>query len=185
MTCGHTDPAVLKFLYEEHTVAQMLPFIARRESTGFIINRIWAAIKREVLMVLAEGVSEPAEIDKIWIELFKSKYAPCSMMDTVGLDTVMFIEQHYVDERHLDGKLSLEYIKNEFVVKGKLGAKSGKGGLYPPGYSIATVNKHSHHDQQATLTLYFLDLGDLDGFEAGKVYVGSGNGTYRFQSASS
>lgn len=27
----------------------LLPFIARRESTGFTFNRVWAAIKREAL----------------------------------------------------------------------------------------------------------------------------------------
>ncbi len=59
MSDGHTDPAVLALLMEELPKHGVFPFEARKESTGFIFNRIWAAIKRESLAVVAEGVSTP------------------------------------------------------------------------------------------------------------------------------
>lgn len=37
----------------------------RRDS--FIINRLWAAMKRETLMILAEGVTDPKEIDELFV----------------------------------------------------------------------------------------------------------------------
>jgi hypothetical protein len=37
----------------------LLPFHVLKESVGFIFNRIWTAIKRESLAVVAEGVSTP------------------------------------------------------------------------------------------------------------------------------
>ncbi|KFZ23687.1 hypothetical protein V502_01834, partial [Pseudogymnoascus sp. VKM F-4520 (FW-2644)] len=55
MTCGVTHPAIFPFLYEELTKLKMSPVVVKRESTGFLFNRIWAAIKRECLTVIADG----------------------------------------------------------------------------------------------------------------------------------
>jgi 3-hydroxyacyl-CoA dehydrogenase len=85
MTDGETDPDIIQFMYEKLADAGMLPAIARKESTGLILNRLWAAIKREVMMILAEGVSDPKEIDTLFVRMFGSNPSgPCSMMDSVG-----------------------------------------------------------------------------------------------------
>jgi 3-hydroxybutyryl-CoA dehydrogenase len=39
------------------------PYVVQRESMGFIFNRIWAAIKRETLAVVAEGVASAEVVD--------------------------------------------------------------------------------------------------------------------------
>jgi 3-hydroxyacyl-CoA dehydrogenase len=39
---------------------------------SFIFNRLWAAIKRESLEIIAQGVSDPEEIDALWVCLFVS-----------------------------------------------------------------------------------------------------------------
>ncbi|PTD07204.1 3-hydroxybutyryl-CoA dehydrogenase [Fusarium culmorum] len=102
----------------------------RKESTGFIYNRLWAAIKREVLNILAEGVSTPEEIERLWKEMWYAKeMGPVAMMDAVGLDTVSFIEQHYIAERGLPNT-PVEFLQ-KYIDEGKLGAKSDKGGLLP------------------------------------------------------
>ncbi|OJD29360.1 3-hydroxyacyl-dehydrogenase [Diplodia corticola] len=129
MTDGHTDPAIFPFLVERHREAGLKPYVARKESTGFIFNRVWAAIKREFLMIMDEGVSVPQELDEVWVEMFGPKTVPCDMMDQVGLDTVAFIEQHYIKERGLPSS-HLEYLQEHYVSKGKLGRKSSKGGFY-------------------------------------------------------
>ena len=43
----------------------LVPFWVRRESDGLIFNRIWAAIKRECLMVVEEGVAPPEDVDAV------------------------------------------------------------------------------------------------------------------------
>ncbi|KAK8069491.1 NAD(P)-binding protein [Apiospora phragmitis] len=102
MTCGDTHEAIFPWLLDMLKRLTMVPVRARKESTGFVINRIWAAIKREALMELAEGVATPEDLDAVWHEMFvKSEIPPCGGMDLVGLDTVSFIEQHYIKERGL------------------------------------------------------------------------------------
>ncbi|RMZ89270.1 hypothetical protein DV736_g3523, partial [Chaetothyriales sp. CBS 134916] len=132
MTSGYTFDGVLPFVAERMKEAALHPVIALKESTGFVFNRIWAAIKREVIAVLSEGVATPKTIDDVWVEQYSGKaIGPCLMMDGVGLDTVAHIEDHYVKDRHLPPD-NLEWLKSNYVSQGKLGAKSDKGGLYPP-----------------------------------------------------
>ncbi|KAM0722108.1 hypothetical protein Q7P37_001549 [Cladosporium fusiforme] len=116
------------FVEARHREAGLHPVTALRESSGFIFNRIWAAIKREVLAVLAERVSKPEVIDGIWKEQYNSLIGPYG----VGLDTVEHIEQHYVDERGLPPN-TLTWLQQNYIKSGKLGNKSpDKGGLYSP-----------------------------------------------------
>lgn len=136
MTDGQSDEAIFPLLVERLTAIGYHPTVARRESTGFVINRLWAAIKREALTILSEGVSVPEELDSVFAEMFgkgaMAAAGPCTMMDAVGLDTVSFIEQHYAKERGLPTKDTVGYLE-KFITEGRLGAKSSKGGLYPPG----------------------------------------------------
>ncbi|SPJ78912.1 related to 3-hydroxybutyryl-CoA dehydrogenase [Fusarium torulosum] len=149
MTDGETHEDIFPFLAEKLEEIKFHPYVARKESTGFIYNRLWAAIKREVLTILAEGVSTPEEIEKLWKEMWYAKEkGPVAMMDAVGLDTVSFIEQHYIAERGLPNT-PVDFLQ-KFIDEGKLGDKSKKGGLLPP--------KQQTKSESET-KLYFLDIG--------------------------
>ncbi len=126
MSDGETDSAVIDFLEQRLPDFGLLPFVARRESTGFIFNRIWAAIKRESLEVVAEGVSTPEEVDAIMVANMAIPEGPFRLMDRVGLDIVLDIEEHYAAENpHLpEGPRRLLH---EYVDAGRLGAKTGQG----------------------------------------------------------
>ncbi len=126
MSCGHTDPAVIDLLLQRLPAYGLISFLVQRESVGFIYNRIWAAIKREALAVVAEGVSSPKEVDRIFSSVLGVPAGPFQVMDRVELDVVLDIENHYaaiqpslpVGPRHL-----LE----EYVNRNWLGVKTGKG----------------------------------------------------------
>lgn len=126
MSDGCTDPAALNLLARELPAFGLLPFIAARESTGFIFNRIWAAIKRESLAVVAEGVSTPADVDAIMRANTGMAAGPFEMMDQVGLDVVLDIEDHYLRERPWLPTVSRDLVKSA-VDAGLLGRKSGEG----------------------------------------------------------
>lgn len=93
MTDGYTDPAIIEYLVHRSQEVGTLPYVARKESTGFIFNRLWAAVKRETLTILAEGVSTPEEIDSMWSEMFvKAGSLPCKTMD--GKSNLVAIIHH-------------------------------------------------------------------------------------------
>lgn len=165
MTDGFTDSAIFPFLSERFRESGAKPYVARKESTGFIFNRLWAAVKRETLTILSEGVSDAEEIDSLWTEMFvKGGARPCKTMDQVGLDTVAFIEGHYIAERGLSSTHTTDFLKANYLDQGKLGNKSDKGGLYPPKSKGATTNgaTNGHPTNgrtSADRTLLVLDAG--------------------------
>ncbi|KAJ5168037.1 Dehydrogenase multihelical [Penicillium canariense] len=138
MTDGFTSEEIFPFMVERCKESATLPYVARKESTGFIFNRLWAAVKRECLTILSEGVSVPEEIDAMWDIMFvQGGTRPCKMMDSVGLDTVAFIEGHYIHERGLPSEHTVDFLKKNYLDEGKLGNKCSKGGLYPPADTTA------------------------------------------------
>jgi 3-hydroxybutyryl-CoA dehydrogenase len=126
MSCGKTDQGVIEALMEKFPQYGLVPFWVRRESDGFIFNRIWAAIKRECLMVVEEGVAPPEDVDAMWEIFTRAGVPPFRLMDRVGLDVVLAIEEHYAAVRggipEGPRKLLREYIDQD-----RLGVKSGRG----------------------------------------------------------
>ena len=126
MSDGETDRGLLDTLLTVLPEFGVHPFEARRESTGFIFNRIWAAIKRESLAVVAEGVARPEDVDGMFKINWGVPAGPFQMMDLVGLDVVLDIENHYADEfPHLPQ--NARDLLQAYVDAGKLGVKTGEG----------------------------------------------------------
>ena len=126
MSCGTTDRDVIDFVLDTLPRFGLYPFEARRESTGFIFNRVWAAVKRESLEVVAEGVSTPQEVDRMFEINTGSTAGPFRMMDHVGLDVVLDIEEHYCAE-HPEYPEGPRKLLRTYLQQGRLGVKSGAG----------------------------------------------------------
>lgn len=126
MSCGQTDEAIIPLLAELLPSYGLTPYVVRGESMGFIFNRIWAAIKREALAVVAEGAATPQEVDAIYAQATGMRHGPCRLMDAVGLDVVLSIEEHYAHKRVglPEGPRTL---LRQLVADGHLGLKSGRG----------------------------------------------------------
>ena len=126
MSCGKTDPAIIDFLMEHLPLYGLVPFRVQRESVGFIFNRIWAAIKRESLSVVEEGVAKIEDVDRMWDLFTAHQTSPFRLMDRVGLDVVLAIEEHYAAVRN-DIPEGPRKLLRRYVDGGRLGVKSGRG----------------------------------------------------------
>ncbi|PWY88641.1 cytochrome P450 [Aspergillus sclerotioniger CBS 115572] len=170
MTDGFTSEDIFPFLVDRCREGATSPYVARKQSTGFIFNRLWAAVKREVLTILSEGVSAPEEIDAMWEEMFiTGRVKPCVMMDNVGLDTVAFIEQHYIHERGLPSDKTVDYLTTNYLDHGKLGSKSPLGGLYHPVQSSTNTNTNTNK------RLLILDIGLASSTAASSISTPAGH----------
>ena len=126
MSCGRTDAAVIDALVERLPRNGVVPFTVMRESVGFLFNRIWHATRRECLMVVAEGVSTPEEVDRIWQLSLGTAVGPFRLMDRIGLDVVLAVEEHYAAIR--DGiPAGPRELLRDCVDNGFLGLKTGRG----------------------------------------------------------
>jgi 3-hydroxybutyryl-CoA dehydrogenase len=118
----------------------MIPLFVRKESTGFIFNRVWRAVKRESLHLVDEGVASFEDVDRAWMCIYGMDVGPFGLMDRVGLDVVRDIENVYYGESH-DARDEPPQLLLEKIEKGELGVKSGKGfysypnpAYYEPGW---------------------------------------------------
>lgn len=104
----------------------LTPLIVRKESTGFIFNRVWRAIKKECLHLVDNGVATFEDVDRAWMIFTGMKIGPFGLMDLFGLDVIRDIELEYYhesgDKSDYPPRLLLDKIE-----KGELGVKTGKG----------------------------------------------------------
>ncbi len=126
MSCGSTSDEVMQAAYDFGVSLGLVTAAVNGESKGFIINRIWRAVKRESLRVVDEGVATPEDVDRLWMMFFQTEYAPFGIMDMVGLDVVSDIERSYQSVT-LDPTDTPSPTLARMIAAGELGEKSGKG----------------------------------------------------------
>lgn len=126
MGCGETSEETMHVLHRFGTSLGLFCAVVRGQSKGFIINRVWRAIKREALRVVDEGHADPEDVDRLFAMFWGTNQGPFGAMDRVGLDVISDIEDTYIavatdptDRR--SGRL------HELVAAGNLGVKTGAG----------------------------------------------------------
>ena len=104
----------------------MVSIVTYKEIMGFSHNRVWRAVKRETLHLVADGYSDHEDLDRAWMLEFGMSYGPFGLIDKIGLDVVRDIEMQYYlysgDERDKPPPM-LE----DLVAHGHLGVKTGRG----------------------------------------------------------
>jgi 3-hydroxybutyryl-CoA dehydrogenase len=77
-------------------------------------------------MVVDEGVADPEDVDEMWRIFTRPGIPPFRLMDRVGLDVVLAIEEHYASARPglREGPRQL---LRQYIDQGRIGAKSGRG----------------------------------------------------------
>jgi 3-hydroxybutyryl-CoA dehydrogenase len=136
MGCGQTSPETMVVLDDFGRSLGLYVAVVRGESKGFIINRVWRAVKREALAVVDQGHADPEDVDRLWAFFWGIEYGPFAMMDQVGLNVVADIEDSYIAVSK-DPTDKPSAILHSLVDAGKLGWKTGEGFYsYPnPAYS--------------------------------------------------
>jgi len=104
----------------------LYPLMVLRESTGFIFNRVWRAVKKECLRVVDQGVASFEDVDRAWMSLYDTAMGPFGMMDRVGLDVVRDIEMVYYEESGEPSDAPPGILLRK-IERGELGVKTGKG----------------------------------------------------------
>ena len=104
----------------------LTPLVVRKESTGFLFNRVWRAIKRETLHLVDEGVATVDDVDRAWMIALGTPIGPFGLMDMTGLDVVLDVERTYHAESG-DPRDAPPRLLTDKVAAGELGAKAGRG----------------------------------------------------------
>jgi len=104
----------------------LVPIHVRGELIGYATNRIWRAVKKEVLWQLDRGYITPEDVDRSWMLDWGSPMGPCGLMDAVGLDTIRAVEMIYYNASK-DPSDKPPKLLDDMIAAGTLGVKSGRG----------------------------------------------------------
>lgn len=126
MSCGETEQHVVDAALEFGRSLGLITAEVRGQSMGFIINRVWRAVKRESLRVVDEGHATPEDVDRLWMGFFGTETGPFGVMDMVGLDVVSDIEASYVAVTR-DPTDRVSPTLGIKIAAGTLGEKTGRG----------------------------------------------------------
>jgi len=102
------------------------PLVVKKEIMGFVFNRIWRAVKREVIHMWANGNADVETIDTAWKIFTGMNMGPFELMDGVGLDVAYNVEMSYYKESG-DPKDKPPDKFKEKIENGELGLKTGQG----------------------------------------------------------
>jgi 3-hydroxybutyryl-CoA dehydrogenase len=105
--------------------------VLRRQTPGFVANRLQAALLREAFALERDGVASFADIDRVVRAGLGSRWAaagPFAVVDLGGLDIWAVVTTRLFPELATD--TAAPEALTARVAEGRLGAKSGEG-LYP------------------------------------------------------
>ena len=105
-----------------------IPLRVKKELLGFCFNRVWRAVKREVLYMWANDYVDFRDVDRAWMKFTgnEDRYGPFGLMDSVGLDVIYDIEMVYYRNSKDPKDHPPEALKQK-VDRGELGVKTGRG----------------------------------------------------------
>lgn len=102
------------------------PVIVKKDTPGFIVNRILVPALNEAAFLVAEGVADPEDIDKACTLGLNWPMGPLKLLDYVGIDTTLFIADVMVGETG-DPKFRPSSLLKQMVRANLLGRKTGRG----------------------------------------------------------
>jgi 3-hydroxybutyryl-CoA dehydrogenase len=100
----------------------------RKEIPGFLWNRVWFALLREMLHLVDIGAVDPQGLDSMvqtTMRAFIPVFGPLQMTDLIGHDTLRDISNALYPELATDRTASMTI--EQHVQDGRLGVKSGRG----------------------------------------------------------
>lgn len=125
---GETKPEVLEFVRTLLVQCDMLPVLLRKETPGFIGNRLAFALQREAMSLIANGVATAEDIDQVVTSGFGRRVPVTGIFGTAdlgGLDVYLAICRQLFPD--LSNDTNPPAILARQVDQGKLGVKTGEG----------------------------------------------------------
>jgi 3-hydroxybutyryl-CoA dehydrogenase len=108
------------------TSMQKQTVLCKKDSPGFIVNRVLMPALNEATLLVHEGIADPEDIDKAIALGLNWPMGPLKLLDYVGLDTALGIAEVFMEEFQ-DSKYRPSPLLKQMVRAGMLGRKSGKG----------------------------------------------------------
>lgn len=124
----HTDEAAAVRVRDELKRWKKAPVLVRRDLPGQLANRVFQAIIRESIAIVASGLASAEDVDtaiSCGMAMRFPEWGPLKHLDAIGLELGLSVQETVLPdisaERHAN-----EYLRR-LVAEGNLGAKTGRG----------------------------------------------------------
>jgi 3-hydroxybutyryl-CoA dehydrogenase len=101
--------------------------IRAKDSPGFIANRLARPFTLESLRILADGLADPATIDRVCRLGGGFRMGPFELIDLIGLDVNLSVARSFYVQGGKPDRWRPSPIQAGLVAEGRLGRKSGQG----------------------------------------------------------
>jgi 3-hydroxybutyryl-CoA dehydrogenase len=101
--------------------------IRAKDTPGFIINHAGRAYSTEALQILKEGVTEPAEIDRILREGLGFRMGPLELFDLTALDVSHPVIESIYNQFYQEPRYRPAALTRQMLEAGHVGRKVGRG----------------------------------------------------------
>jgi 3-hydroxybutyryl-CoA dehydrogenase len=101
----------------------------KKDSPGFIVNRILIPHFLEAVKIVEEGIASIEDVDKAVKNGLNYPMGPFELMDLTGIDIAYFVSEYFYKELNKENKWVAPNLMKTMVRAGKLGKKTG-GGWY-------------------------------------------------------
>jgi len=103
------------------------PIMLKKENFGYVFNAMLMELFKSAQTLAANNVSMPEEIDRAWMGVMHTVAGPFGIMDSIGLDTVWKVTDYWANKTKDPQSLANAAFLKQYVDKGLLGVKNGKG----------------------------------------------------------
>ena len=125
----HTDDETVQMVMEMARKMGKEPVEVKRDSPGFIVNRLMIPHMLEAVKMAEEGVASIEDIDKAVKLGLNYPMGPFELMDLTGIDIAHHVADYLYKELNKESKWSIPVLLKSLIRAGKLGRKTG-GGWY-------------------------------------------------------
>ncbi|HWQ60766.1 MAG TPA: 3-hydroxyacyl-CoA dehydrogenase NAD-binding domain-containing protein [Negativicutes bacterium] len=101
------------------------PVEVKRDTPGFIVNRLMLPQIREAVKILEEGVASIEDIDTAMKLGLNHPMGPFTLMDFTGIDVHLFVLEYF--RREMGDAYMPPLLLKQIVQAGNLGKKTGRG----------------------------------------------------------
>ena len=125
----HTDDATAQSVMELARKMGKEPVEVKRDTPGFIVNRLMIPHLVEAIRMFEEGVASMEDIDQAVKLGLNYPMGPFELMDLTGIDIALHVNEYLYRELPKESKWSAPSLLKSTVRAGRLGRKT-KGGWY-------------------------------------------------------
>lgn len=103
------------------------PVEVKRDTPGFIVNRLMVPHMLEAIKMVEEGIATIEDIDKAVKLGLNYPMGPFELMDLTGIDISLHVTEYLYKELNKESKWSAPTLLRSMIRAGKLGRKTGAG----------------------------------------------------------